>query len=117
MTILREWRAEIRRAYKDEYVHYVMSTGMASYLHTPGNLGAIVATRDLDSERSEIVTLSWWSNRAAIAAFAGPEIERARYYPEDDRYLLSRPENVQHYESTGPEFAEASAALRGNTSA
>ena len=51
-------------------------------------------------ERAEIVTLSWWKDNQSIAAFAGKEIDRARYFPEDDRYLPTRPETVQHYEST-----------------
>lgn len=66
MPVLREWRAEIRRALKDEYVQYVKATGLASYLRTPGNLGASIAVRDLDSVRSEIVTLSWWTDTEAI---------------------------------------------------
>jgi hypothetical protein len=32
----------------------------------------------------------------AIKAFAGEDHERARYYPEDDRYLLEKPEGVEH---------------------
>jgi len=102
VAILREWRAEIRRDLKDEYVRYVKATGLASYLRTPGNLGASVAVRDLDSERSEIVTLSWWTDTEAIKAFAGADIDQARYYPEDDRFLLTRPQHVQHYEATVP---------------
>jgi hypothetical protein len=54
----------------------------------------------LDDERAEIVTLSWWKDKQSIVAFAGNDIDRARYFPEDDRYLLTRPETVQHYEST-----------------
>jgi len=102
MAVLREWRAEIRRALKDEYVLYVKATGLAAYLRTPGNLGASVAVRDLDSERSEIVTLSWWSDIEAIKAFAGEDYGRSRYYPEDVRFLLTRPERVHHYEATAP---------------
>jgi heme-degrading monooxygenase HmoA len=102
MPIMREWRAEIRRALKDEYMAYVKATGIAGYKQTPGNLGAIVATRDIDAERSEIVTLSWWEDETSIKAFAGSNIGRARYYPEDDRYLLTRPETVEHYDSTEP---------------
>ena len=112
MAILREWRAEIRRALKDEYVDYVRATGLASYLATPGNLGAVVATRDLDGERTEIVTLSWWTDRRAIQAFAGADIERARYYPEDDRYLITRPDGVRHYDSSGTAFPANSASQR-----
>jgi hypothetical protein len=59
MIILREWRAEIRRELKREYVEYVSSTGLTDYRRTPGNLGAVIAVRDLDNERTEIVTLSW----------------------------------------------------------
>ena len=105
MVVLREWRAEIRRELKPEYVEYVCRTGVAQYRASPGNLGAVVATRDLDEERSEIVTLSWWTDSKAIEAFAGEDISLARYFPEDDRFLLTRPQRVQHYEST--HFAEA----------
>jgi heme-degrading monooxygenase HmoA len=102
MAIMREWRAEVRRALKDEYVAYVKATGIVGYLQTPGNLGAIVATRDIDAERTEIVTLSWWKDEASIKAFAGSNISHARYYPEDNRFLLTRPQTVQHYDSTAP---------------
>ncbi len=100
MAVLREWRAEIRRELKHEYVEYVRSTGIAEYRALPGNLGAVVATRDLDEERSEIVTLSWWTDNKAIQSFAGEDISIARYFPEDDRFLLTRPEGVLHYDST-----------------
>jgi heme-degrading monooxygenase HmoA len=102
MSILREWRAEVRGDLKDEYVAYVSATGIAGYKSAPGNLGAVVATRDIDAERAEIVTLSWWKDEASIKAFAGSDISRARYYPQDDRFLLTRPETVQHYDSSAP---------------
>jgi heme-degrading monooxygenase HmoA len=102
MPIMREWRAEIRRAVKDDYVAYINSTGMIEYRQTPGNLGAIIATRDIDAERTEVVTISWWKDEESIKAFAGNDIGRAHYYPEDDRYLLTRPETAHHYESTTP---------------
>lgn len=33
----------------------------------------------------------------AIRAFAGAEVDRARYYPEDDRFLLEKPDHVEHH--------------------
>lgn len=99
--ILREWRAEIRRELCDEYVRYVEKTGVDAYRATPGNRGAWVAVRDLDAERSEIVTHSIWKDEASIRAFAGADPTRAVYYPQDDRYLLTRPERVTHYVLTG----------------
>ncbi|HEX4634149.1 MAG TPA: hypothetical protein VH163_09960 [Gemmatimonadales bacterium] len=100
MPVLREWRAEIRRERREEYVEYVTATGIAHYRKTAGNLGAAIATRDLDARRSEIVVLSWWTDRVAIRAFAGDDIGVARYYPEDDAFLLTKPGTVQHYDAT-----------------
>ena len=102
MAIMREWRAEIRRPLRQAYVEYVTATGIAAYRRTPGNLGACVACRDLDAERSEIVTLSWWTDLDAIKEFAGADLERARYFADDDRYLLTRPDKVLHYEASEP---------------
>jgi heme-degrading monooxygenase HmoA len=101
MTILREWRGKLRRHLTDEYVAYMRDTGLADYRATPGNLGALIAVRDLDDERAEVITLSWWPSMDAIRTFAGHDVDRAVYYPEDDRYLLTKPEKVQHYESHG----------------
>jgi hypothetical protein len=101
MTILREWRGELRRELAGEYVAYMRDTGLADYRATPGNLGALIAVRDLDDERAEVITLSWWPSMDAIRGFAGDDVERAVYYPEDDRFLLTKPEKVQHYESHG----------------
>ena len=93
MAILREWRAEIRRALRDEYVEYVTATGLAAYRATPGNLGASIGVRDLDSERSEIVTLSWWTHFDAIRHSPAAAIDRARC-SRRCQLLLARPERV-----------------------
>ena len=50
---------ELRRELADEYVAYIRGTGLAEYRAMPGNLGALIAVRDLDDERAEVITLSW----------------------------------------------------------
>ncbi|WP_108050144.1 hypothetical protein [Bosea sp. 124] len=52
--------------------------------------------RDLGDITTEVVTLSCWTSIEAIKAFAGDDHERARCYPEDDRYLLKKPDEVEH---------------------
>jgi hypothetical protein len=44
------------------------------------------------------VLISLWESADAIRNFAGPDIVRARYYPEDDRFLLELEPEVAHYE-------------------
>jgi len=63
-------------------------------------------------DRLKIVTLSWWTDTEAIRAFAGADIGRARYYPEDDRFPLTRPEDVHHYEATVPSSSPLGQAER-----
>jgi hypothetical protein len=101
MPILREWRAEIKRALSDEYVEYISSTGLKDYRNTKGNLGSMIAVREIDAQRTEVITLSLWESWDAIRAFAGDPPDQARYYPEDDRFLLTRPSTVKHYEAFG----------------
>jgi heme-degrading monooxygenase HmoA len=96
--IARMWRGWVRTADRDVYVAYIEDTGMAHYRRTPGNRGAHMLTRDLDDGRTEIVTLSFWESREVIRGFAGDDIDRAVFYPEDDRYLIDRETTVTHYE-------------------
>lgn len=96
-VILREWRAEVRRELAEEYVEYVNRTGIAAYRSVAGNLSAGVGIRPIDDTRSEVVTVSTWTSMDAIRTFAGDDPERARYFPEDDRYLLTRPDGVTHH--------------------
>jgi hypothetical protein len=45
-----------------------------------------------------------------VRTFAGPDIERAVFYPEDDRFLIDRDEHVTHYvvvDRSGPVPASA----------
>jgi heme-degrading monooxygenase HmoA len=94
--IARMWRGVVRRDDADAYVEYIVNTGMAEYRATPGNQGAWMLRRD-DGDRSEIITFSLWDSRDSIRAFAGEDIDRAVFYPEDDRFLIERDLKVRHY--------------------
>jgi uncharacterized damage-inducible protein DinB/heme-degrading monooxygenase HmoA len=100
--ITRTWRGRVRTERAQEYVGIVERTGMAGYRSTPGNRGAQVLTRDLGDGSTEIVTLSWWDDLDVVRGFAGDDLERARYYPEDDDFLLERDPTVSHHEVAPP---------------
>ncbi len=97
--IARVWRGRVHSGMLDEYRNYIAKTGLADYKSTPGNHGAWMFTRELDGY-GEVITLSLWDHEESIAAFAGEDISRARYYPEDERFLLDFPEHVDHYDVT-----------------
>ena len=83
--IARQWHGRVRTAQADEYFAYLQRTGLSDYASTPGNRGVFVFRRAEES----------WE---AIRAFAGEDVEVARYYPEDNDYLLEREPAVTHYE-------------------
>jgi heme-degrading monooxygenase HmoA len=96
--IARIWRGWVRTDDRAAYVEYIERTGMAEYRGTPGNQGAWMLARDLGDGRTEIETLSFWVSLDAIRGFAGDDIERAVFYPEDERYLVDRETTVRHFE-------------------
>jgi len=97
-VIARIWRGRVRPGLLEKYRAYVEQAWFPDVKALPGSRGAFVFTRE-HADHGEVITLSLWENEAAIARFAGPEIHRARYYPEDERYLLDFPEFVEHYEA------------------
>ena len=95
--IARIWRGAVRRADGDAYASYMRATGVAGYLQTPGNRGALMLRRDVD-DRAEFVMFTLWDSLDAVKGFAGEDHETAVFYPEDDRYLVDRDETAAHFD-------------------
>lgn len=98
--VARIWRGAVRAADADAYVAYIEATGLREYRETPGNRGAWLLSR-VEGDRCEIVTLSFWDSLDAIRGFAGDDVERAVFYPEDERFLIERDDRVTHWELFG----------------
>ena len=95
--VLRCWSSRISTGDEEAYAAYIAGTGLKDYRATPGNLGCQMLMRRLDDGSTMVSTLSWWSSMEAIHAFAGDDVRTARYYPEDDQFLLEKPEHVEHF--------------------
>jgi heme-degrading monooxygenase HmoA len=81
------------------YLSYLEQTGLREYKATEGCKQVLVLTQDT-GDVTEYVLITLWDSMEAVRRFAGPEPERAVYYPEDARYF---PEEeltpyVRHYE-------------------
>ncbi len=95
--IARIWRGATRATDADAYLEYLHRTGFAEYRATDGNRG-VVALRRIEGDRAEFELLTFWESEASIRRFAGDDLERAVFYPEDDRFLVARDERVRHFE-------------------
>ena len=100
--IARIWRGATAPEDAERYIEYLRATGLREYRETPGNRGAWIFWRETDG-RAEFLTVSLWDSESAIARFAGDDIERAVFYPEDDRYLIDRDLTVTHFRVVGNE--------------
>lgn len=95
--IARIWHGVTSAARADEYVDYLKESGLADYRTTPGNRGVFLLRR-VEGDQAHFLTLTFWDSKEAIREFAGENIEKARYYPEDTEFLKELEPLVQHYE-------------------
>jgi heme-degrading monooxygenase HmoA len=95
--IARTWRGATTAEDATAYLEYLQRTGLAEYRRTPGNRG-VLGLRRVVNGRAEFLLLSLWDSREAIRGFAGDQLDRAVFYPEDDRFLVDRDDHVTHYE-------------------
>ena len=95
--IARTWHGRVPAAKADAYLAYLKRTGVPDYAATAGNSGVLVLRRT-EGDVTHFVLTTLWDSLEAIRAFAGEDVTRARYYPEDDDYLLEREPLVTHYE-------------------
>ncbi|HZQ21678.1 MAG TPA: hypothetical protein VFA89_02665 [Terriglobales bacterium] len=95
--IARCWRGETRNSDSEAYFEYLQETGVKQCKSIPGNRGVWLLRR-LNQDAAEFWFISLWDSYESIKAFAGPDYEKAVYYPEDKRFLLSLDPHVTHYE-------------------
>jgi heme-degrading monooxygenase HmoA len=95
--IARTWRGATKAEDAEAYLDYLQQTGLSEYRKTPGNRG-VLGLRKIADGRAEFLLISLWDSEQAIQGFAGDDIERAVFYPEDERFLVDRDNHVSHYE-------------------
>ena len=95
--IARIWHGRTAAHKADEYLEYLNKTGIPDYQATEGNQGVYVLRR-MEGDEAHFLLLTLWQSRDAIVKFAGSDVEKARYYPEDRDYLVEFEPTVTHYE-------------------
>ena len=95
--IARMWHGVAPEALADEFQNYIYATGLPGLKSTPGNVGVMIFRRT-ENSRVHFLLISFWESLKAISGFAGSDIEMARYYPEDEKYLIELEPTVTHYQ-------------------
>ena len=102
--IARVWQGATRAEDAERYLAYLEETGVKEVRATPGNRGVMVLRRVTEG-RAEFLFASFWDSLDVVRGFAGDDVERAVYYPEDERFLLPPlSPQVAHYEAAAGEL-------------
>ena len=96
--IARTWSGQTPASKATEYMQYLTDTGVKDCLATKGNRGVRVLRRVTPEGNAEFLFISYWESLDSIRSFAGENVEKAVYYPEDKEFLLALEPSVVHYE-------------------
>lgn len=95
--ICRMWHGRVPFAKADEYARFLRERALPDYRSVPGNMSAAVLRRD-EGDVVHFITMTHWLDEASIRAFAGEDLLKAKYYPEDKDFLLEFEPEVRHYD-------------------
>lgn len=95
--IARIWHGRTPVSKAEAYVEYLKVSGVRELQETPGNRGVFLLSK-VGPVEADFLVISLWDSTDAIRAFAGADLEKARYFEEDRRFLLEFEPNVAHYE-------------------
>ncbi len=102
--IVRMWHGRTNAHHADAYLAFLEARAIPDYRRIPGNTGVWLLRR-MEGDVAHFITMTHWTSREAIVAFAGDDIAMAKYYPEDRDFLLEFESTVVHYDiaaSAGP---------------
>lgn len=98
--ITRMWHGKVPTKKALEYRTFLNEHAIPDYRSVEGNISVHILERT-EGEITHFITLTFWKDLESIKAFAGEEVEVAKYYPEDRDFLLEFEPNVVHYAVVG----------------
>jgi heme-degrading monooxygenase HmoA len=97
MAIMRLWHGEVAIEKADEYEKFMVERAAPDYSSVDGLLSLSFQRRD-DDTKAHFLLVTTWDSIESIRKFAGSEPELAKYYPEDDNFLLEKEKFTSMYE-------------------
>ncbi len=98
--IVRIWHGRVPTSKADAYRAFLNKRAIPDYKSVEGNRGVYVLERR-EGDVTHFLTLTFWESWEALRRFAGEDLEAAKYYPEDEEFLLEFEPHVVHYEVAG----------------
>jgi heme-degrading monooxygenase HmoA len=97
MSIMRLWHGEVAIEKADEYEKFMIERAAPDYGSIEGLL-KLYFQRKNEKKKAHFLLVTLWNSIESVKIFAGVNPETAKYYPEDDDFLLEKEEHVSMYE-------------------
>ncbi len=97
MTIMRLWHGEVSLEKADEYQQFMIDKAAPDYSSIDGLLNLSFQRKD-DTDKAHFLLVTLWDNIESIKKFAGEQPDIAKYYLEDDNFLLSKEKYTTMYD-------------------
>jgi len=94
--ICRIWHGRTLSSNADAYASFLVQRAIPDYRSVKGNIDVAILRRD-DGDVTHFLTVTHWQSEDSIRAFAGDDLLKAKYYPEDEDFLLEFEPVVQHF--------------------
>ncbi|MEA3335922.1 MAG: antibiotic biosynthesis monooxygenase [Chloroflexota bacterium] len=98
--IVRMWHGRVPTEKAQAYRAFLNERAILDYHSVVGNISVHILERK-EGEVTHFITMTFWQNLDVIKGFAGEDAELAKYYPEDQDFLLEFEPGVVHYEVVG----------------
>jgi heme-degrading monooxygenase HmoA len=90
--ILRTWHGRTMLSDAEKYAEFMSERAAPDYASVPGLLRAIFTRRD-DEKTAHFLLVTIWTDIESVKEFAGSDPSKAKYYEEDDIFLLEKEES------------------------
>ncbi|MDQ7019877.1 MAG: hypothetical protein Q9M33_12025 [Robiginitomaculum sp.] len=87
--IVRTWHGRTTLSDAEAYETFMARRAAPDYASVKG-LKQLFFTRRDEGDIAHFLLVTVWDNMDAVKAFAGDDPAKAKYYPEDDQYLLEK---------------------------
>ncbi len=95
--IVRMWHGRVDSSKSDEYAEFVKQRAAPDYRSVDG-LQKLLFLRKNEKDVAHFLLVTYWDSMESVKKFAGEQPEKAKYYPEDDQFLLEKEELSALYE-------------------
>ncbi|SDH84383.1 hypothetical protein [Pseudomonas panipatensis] len=103
--IVRVWNGKVLKDDAEAYQKYLMNTGVADCKNLAGNNGVQLLCRR-DEHYAFFTVMTYWESIDHIKKYAGNDISQAKYYADDEKYLVDIDCTVNHYSVVYSDFKD-----------